>query len=103
MLDQDDVITKAPPLSYAKEADHNGGSSSPENGSNKTLLETAGQVALDPALEKRLRRKFDRTLVVLVFLAYMLAFLDRSNIGNAELAGMSNDLGFDDAHFQVRC
>ncbi|KAK0742409.1 major facilitator superfamily domain-containing protein [Apiosordaria backusii] len=57
-------------------------------------------VEIDPVIERRVRRKFDRTLVVLVFLAYMLAFLDRSNIGNAETAGMSADLGFDDEHFQ---
>ncbi|KAK4179417.1 putative transporter [Triangularia setosa] len=57
-------------------------------------------VEIDPIIERRVRRKFDRTLVVLVFLAYMLAFLDRSNIGNAHAAGMSDDLGFDDEHYQ---
>ncbi|VBB80113.1 Putative transporter [Podospora comata] len=57
-------------------------------------------VEIDPVVEKRVRRKFDKTLVVLVFLAYMLAFLDRSNIGNAQNAGMGDDLGFDDEHYQ---
>ncbi|KAK4241780.1 major facilitator superfamily transporter [Achaetomium macrosporum] len=57
-------------------------------------------IEIDPMVEKRLRRKFDRSLIPLVFVAYLLAFLDRSNIGNAETAGMSADLGFDDAHFQ---
>ena len=61
----------------------------------------AGDAVLTPAAEARLRRKFDRTLMVLVFCSYLLAFLDRSNIGNAEAAGMSADLGFDDAEFQV--
>ncbi|KAL7621901.1 hypothetical protein AAE478_007401 [Parahypoxylon ruwenzoriense] len=55
---------------------------------------------IDPALEKRVRRKIDRVLVPLVMGLYLVAFLDRSNIGNAETAGMSKDLGFDDAHYQ---
>ncbi|KAK4183049.1 major facilitator superfamily domain-containing protein [Podospora australis] len=109
---QDDVISKAPPLGSKKETDEgalpgsrDGGSggittTSPGADSDRNLIEYGGQIALDPALEKRLRRKFDRTLIVLVFLAYMLAFLDRSNIGNARLAKMNEDLGFADAHFQ---
>lgn len=56
---------------------------------------------VDAATEKRLVRKLDRRLVLLAFLCYMAAFLDRSNIGNAETAGMSKDLGFDNAQYQV--
>ncbi|KAK1759628.1 major facilitator superfamily domain-containing protein [Echria macrotheca] len=55
---------------------------------------------IDPAVEKRLRRKLDRRVITLVFLAYLVAFLDRSNIGNAQTAGMGEDLGFDDSHYQ---
>lgn len=58
-------------------------------------------VEIDAGSEKRLVRKLDRRLVLLAFLCYMAAFLDRSNIGNAETAGMSEDLGFDNAHYQV--
>lgn len=58
-------------------------------------------VEIDAASEKRLVRKLDRRLVLLAFLCYMAAFLDRSNIGNAETAGMSEDLGFDNEHYQV--
>jgi hypothetical protein len=56
---------------------------------------------IDPAVEKNLRRKLDRRLITLVFLAYLLAFLDRSNVGNAETAGMGRDLGFGDDKYQV--
>ncbi len=56
---------------------------------------------IDAVTEKRLVRKMDRVVVPIVFLAYLFAFLDRSNIGNAETAGMSKDLGFDDPHYQV--
>ncbi|KAK3292219.1 major facilitator superfamily domain-containing protein [Chaetomium fimeti] len=42
--------------------------------------------------EKAVVRKFDRKLVVFVALLYLLSFLDRSNIGNARVAGMDEDL-----------
>ncbi|KAM7222761.1 major facilitator superfamily transporter [Rhypophila decipiens] len=45
-----------------------------------------------PDEEKAVVRKFDRKLVVFVALLYMLSFLDRSNIGNARIAGMDDDL-----------
>ncbi|KAH9886567.1 MFS transporter-like protein [Xylariomycetidae sp. FL2044] len=57
-------------------------------------------LSLDPALEKQVRRKLDYHLIPLVMGLYLVAFLDRSNIGNAETAGLSKDLGFDDRHFQ---
>jgi hypothetical protein len=55
---------------------------------------------LDAALERRVRRKLDRVVLSLTFIAYLLGFLDRSNIGNAQQAGMGAALGFDDAHYQ---
>lgn len=75
----------------------------------------------DEATERRYIRKIDRRLVVLGFFCCelgssvavvlsalltscidMAAFLDRSNIGNAETAGMSEDLGFTNEQYQVR-
>ncbi|KAM3558265.1 hypothetical protein ARSEF4850_004694 [Beauveria asiatica] len=58
---------------------------------------------LDPAAdaivdEARMRLKMDIFLIPLVSLIYLLSFIDRSNIGNAAIAGMLNDLdmhGFD--------
>ncbi|KXJ89705.1 major facilitator superfamily domain-containing protein [Microdochium bolleyi] len=58
------------------------------------------QAAIDPALERRVRRKIDYNLMPLVMVLYLLAILDRSNIGNAKTAGMNTDLGFDDPHYQ---
>ncbi|KAI1079867.1 MFS general substrate transporter [Whalleya microplaca] len=55
---------------------------------------------IDPVIEQRVKRKIDYVLVPLVTGLYLLAFLDRSNIGNAQTAGMGKDLGFDDAHYQ---
>lgn len=41
---------------------------------------------------KRLLRKLDWHLLPFVSLLYLLSFLDRSNIGNAKVAGMAHDL-----------
>ncbi|KAK5124459.1 hypothetical protein LTR85_001676 [Meristemomyces frigidus] len=54
--------------------------------------DVSGSPAMDPALEKRVLRKLDWNLVPLVSVLYLLAFLDRSNIGNAKIAGMQEDL-----------
>jgi hypothetical protein len=49
-------------------------------------------LAITPELNKRIRRKLDLHLVPLTMALYLLAFLDRSNIGNARIAGMTQDL-----------
>ncbi|KAI1302486.1 major facilitator superfamily domain-containing protein [Xylaria venustula] len=45
-----------------------------------------------PDEERAVVRKFDRRLVVFLAFCYMLSFVDRSNIGNARIAGMEADL-----------
>lgn len=42
--------------------------------------------------ERRVIRKLDRRLLPLVFILYTLAILDRSNLGNAKLAGMEGEI-----------
>ncbi|KAF8421249.1 major facilitator superfamily domain-containing protein [Tirmania nivea] len=42
--------------------------------------------------ERKVRRKMDKWLVGFLAGLYMLSFLDRSNIGNARIAGMEEDL-----------
>ncbi|GAA6032524.1 hypothetical protein JCM8097_004799 [Rhodosporidiobolus ruineniae] len=66
-------------------------------------IATPGQVAtdkegrpladFDPEAEKRLARKLDRRILPMVALLYLFCFIDRSNIGNARLAGLETDLG----------
>lgn len=51
-----------------------------------------GQQNVDPEVEIRIVRKMDLRIVSLVTALYILAFLDRSNIGNARIAGMQHDL-----------
>jgi hypothetical protein len=50
----------------------------------------------DTTEEKRLVRKIDFVLLPILWWMYILAHLDRSNIANANAAGMSEDLGLSD-------
>ncbi|KAK5117361.1 hypothetical protein LTR62_005978 [Meristemomyces frigidus] len=49
--------------------------------------------------ERRVKRKLDTHLVLFVALLYLLSFLDRSNIGNAKIAGLTDDLHLDDSQY----
>ncbi|KAH8679069.1 major facilitator superfamily domain-containing protein [Tricladium varicosporioides] len=53
-----------------------------------------------PDEERAVVRKFDRKLVLFVALLYMLSFLDRSNIGNAKIAGLDLDLSLDSKRYE---
>lgn len=53
-----------------------------------------------PDEERAVVRKFDRKLVLFVALLYMLSFLDRSNIGNAKIAGLDQDLDLDSHKYE---
>lgn len=55
---------------------------------------------IDPVVEKRVRRKLDKHLIPLLSALYLLAFLDRSNIGNARIAGMEEDLHLSSSQYQ---
>ncbi|KIY00313.1 uncharacterized protein Z520_03998 [Fonsecaea multimorphosa CBS 102226] len=46
----------------------------------------------DAGLDKRVRHKFDRHILPWLFGIWLFSFLDRSNIGNANIAGISQDL-----------
>ncbi|KAK8240199.1 high-affinity nicotinic acid transporter [Phyllosticta capitalensis] len=57
------------------------------------VTETAAHI--DPAKERKMMRKFDIYAVGCLGILYMLANLDRSNIGNARIAGLEDDLGLE--------
>ncbi|KAJ5102640.1 hypothetical protein N7532_003169 [Penicillium argentinense] len=54
---------------------------------------------IDPELERRVLRKLDWRVPTLMGFLYLLAFLDRSNIGNAKIAGMEEDLALTDEKY----
>lgn len=56
---------------------------------------------IDLEAEKRLVRKVDKYVVPMVMIAYLLCFLDRTNIGNARLFGLEEDLGLVGNQYQI--
>ncbi|CAH0001454.1 unnamed protein product [Clonostachys byssicola] len=59
---------------------------------NNSTSSVASFQLYTPDEEIAVRRKLDRKLVLFVALLFLLSFLDRSNIGNARIAGMDKDL-----------
>lgn len=55
----------------------------------------------DRLAERRLRLKIDYMVVPTVSLLYLFCFIDRSNIGNARLAGLESDLGMSGNDYNV--
>ncbi|KAL5382482.1 hypothetical protein DPSP01_006581 [Paraphaeosphaeria sporulosa] len=53
-----------------------------------------------PTESARVRRKLDTHLVAFLALLYSLSFLDRSNIGNARIAGLVDDLRLTDSQYE---
>lgn len=47
---------------------------------------------IDPAMQKQLNKKFDKHIVPFLFGMWLLAFIDRTNIGNAKIDGLVEDL-----------
>ncbi|KAF9234650.1 MFS general substrate transporter [Melanogaster broomeanus] len=76
------------------------GSESGQKQPSDTQLENAGIVddgpdarpMLTPEQEKRLWRKVDLRLMPILSLMYLLSFMDRGNIGNAKLDGLTTQL-----------
>lgn len=74
---------------FAQEEKHH-----PISPPSSTHSRTPEAVAAEHGLsEKKLLRKLDRYLVPGVSILYLLSFLDRSNVANARLEGLEEDLG----------
>ncbi|KAI6782784.1 putative MFS transporter [Emericellopsis cladophorae] len=56
---------------------------------------------IDYQAEDKLVRRIDKFVVPTVMLAYLLCFLDRTNIGNARLFGLEEDLGLKGSEYQI--
>lgn len=59
------------------------------------------QHEIDPALEKRVLRKCDVHIIPWLFAIWLFAFIDRSNIGNARIDGLTEDLNMHGTQFNV--
>ncbi|KAF3352638.1 hypothetical protein VdG1_08804 [Verticillium dahliae VDG1] len=49
--------------------------------------------------EKKLVKKIDLFLMPMLWIMYILNYIDRTNIGNAKIAGMGDDLALDDNEY----
>lgn len=63
--------------------------------------EHSGLVDIGSALDQAITRKFDRHIVPWLFGLWLLAFIDRSNIGNARLDGLEKDLKLAGDRFNI--
>lgn len=66
--------------------------------SEKNSVVEGDQVSVE---DRRLLRKVDCRLLPVFTLLYLLSFLDRSNIGNAKIDGMTTDLGVSAASYNT--
>lgn len=64
-------------------------------------FKSVDHIEIDKVKERKLVRKLDLHIVPVVMLLYTLSFLDRVNIGNARLYGLTEDLGLDSTQYQV--
>ncbi|BFZ63714.1 hypothetical protein YB2330_004846 [Saitoella coloradoensis] len=62
---------------------------------------SSSDIYIDPVAEKKLLFKLDLVLTPLIGLLYLVSFLDRSNIGNAKIQGMPEDLKLVGSQFNV--
>ena len=53
------------------------------------------------ALDKKLTRRLDCTLLPVVILLFLLNILDRNNIANAKIAGLTKTLGITNAEYNT--
>jgi len=72
-----------------------------EDGSSNPKLEEGLERHVDPVLDKQTLLRLDLLLVPLMCSMYLLAFLDRANIGNARVAGLQKDLRITDTQYQT--
>ena len=64
-------------------------------------LESQGVPDIEHALDRKITRKFDLHIVPWLFGLWLLAFIDRSNIGNARIDGLTQDLKLDGNKFNI--
>lgn len=78
-----------------------------EKGDLKAGLSTSGSTLetgsyhIDPVAEKRLVRKQDLLILPAAYIAYLLVFIDRTNLGNARVAGLEASLGLRTNDFNI--
>ncbi|CAG8146546.1 unnamed protein product [Penicillium olsonii] len=67
----------------------------------ENVKSTSSVPEIDRAAEKRLLWKLDIHVVPILMFLFLLAFLDRINIGNARLQGLEKDLGMEGHDYNI--
>jgi hypothetical protein len=70
------------------------------DGKVQVMTDTPG-TNIDPVAEKKLLRKCDLHVLPPLFILFLLAFLDRTNIGNAKIQGLTKDLDMKDQDYNI--
>lgn len=65
-----------------------------ERGVESSEIQALAAIELDKTEERHLLWKLDRHIAPVAMGLYLIAFLDRANIGNAAVGGMVTDLNF---------
>jgi len=63
--------------------------------------QSSGAGTVDPIVEKKLLRKIDLHLLPPLFVLFLMAFLDRTNIGNAKIQGLTVDLNMEKTDYNI--
>ncbi|KAI0050311.1 MFS general substrate transporter [Auriscalpium vulgare] len=87
--------------SIAKDGSRPGSSHVPSLREKGSDLGHAEALTVDDAAARRAAFKIDIVVIPLVGMYYLLSFLDRSNIGNAKIAGLTKDLKMSPHQFSV--
>ncbi|KAI8307932.1 hypothetical protein K4K59_010496 [Colletotrichum sp. SAR11_240] len=71
-------------------------------GNESQHIETSGQtITWTEEEEKALVKKIDLFLMPTIWLMYLLSYMDRTNIGNAKIAGMADDIGLSSSQYSI--
>jgi hypothetical protein len=86
-------------MSSGRKSQHAEGGASGLSGASpheKSSSSAAFDAPIDPKAERKLVMKLDFTILPVFFTIYMMAFLDRINISNAAIQGMTQELHLDE-------
>jgi len=72
-----------------------------ESDLEKVVSGTAEAFEMDPEEERRLLRKLDWNIYPTLFVVYTLAYLDRINISNAKIQGLTEELHLTGNKFNI--
>ena len=85
-------MTEALPMPLPVEAEKSKITTSTSSGLSSLTEDQEGSFCIDPEIEKRVVRKCDLRVVPPTLVLFALSFLDRVNIGNAKIQGLTKDL-----------